>query len=647
MYIRASKIGLFLITFLLLAKPAAAQPGLTAGIYPPDTGEFPRIETFLDIRDALGQVIPGLTAGSLRILEDGQSLEAEALEQLRPGAQFVLAINPGPSFAIRNSQGLSRSDILTQALTGWLNSRRGTTIDDLSLLIQSGIEISHLSNPTDLLSFLSLEQVNLRQAIPTIDSLSRAIDIASDPSPRPGMGRAVLLITPPVEAQSEISTDTLVALAQEQGVRVHVLMVPDPGAYTPNAEQHLRNIAAQTGGTFSIYSDDEPMLDPESILEPLRSMYRLVYSSAARSSGTHQLAVEVETPQGNVATSPQTFDLNILPPDPAFVSPPLEIERKPPVEPEASNRDEIPLSDYLPEQQEIQVLVGFPDERMRRLVQTSFFVDGQLVAENRQEPFDRFTWKLDDYTASGAHTLRVEAEDELGMVGSSIDHLVQLTVELPPRSPWLWVYRNIPALSALAVILAGSVLLLILVLGGRLGPRLPGRRLRGRRRSDPVTQPVQIKHEPGTGRLSGWANRIHWPQRPIAPKADAFLNRLSEEEDAAPAPIPILSNEITLGSDPNLATLVIDDPSVESLHARLYRKEDGTYRIVDEGSIAGTWINYSPISPAKLSSGEGTLLEHGDLVHIGRVGFRFSLSQPAPARKLIVKPIKPNQERQA
>lgn len=644
MSIRVGGTCFFVIACLLLTFPAAAQTGANATLSPPDTGEFPRIQAYLDVRDAQGQVIPGLEAGDLRAIEDGQSLPVDELQQLRPGVQLVLAVNPGPSFVVRNSQGLSRSDILLEALAGWLRSRRGTTIDDLSLLIQNGAEISHLTNPTDLLSFLTLDGINLRQAIPTIDSLSRAIDIASDPSLHQGMGRAVLLITPPVEAQSETSTETLVARAQEQGVRVHIVMIPDPGAFTPNAEQHLRDIAAQTGGTFSIYDDNQPLLDPESLLEPFRTIYRLAYTSAIRTSGVHQVAVEIQTPQGTITTPPQAFDLNLLPPDPAFVSPPLEIQRVPPVDLEERNFDDIPLAEYLPNQQEIQILVGFPDERMRPLARTSFYIDGQLAGENRQEPFDRFVWDLSGYTVSGAHTLRVEAEDDLGMVGSSIDNLVQVTLELPPRSPWLWVYRNTPALSALAVILAGSVLLLILVLGGRLGPRLPGLRKRARRRSDPVTQPVQIKNEPGAGRLSGWVNRIHWPQRHIAPKAEAFLSRLSEDEDTAPAPIPILSNEITLGSDPSLATLVIDDPSVENLHARLFRKEDGTYRVVDQGSIAGTWINYSPVSRA---TSEGAGLQHGDLVHIGRVGFRFTLSQPVQTRKLVITSIASDQEPQA
>jgi hypothetical protein len=48
------------------------------------------------------------------------------------------------------------------------------------------------------------------------------------------------------------------------------------------------------------------------------------------------------------------------------------------------------------------------------------------------------------------------------------------------------------------------------------------------------------------------------------------------------------------------------------------------------GSSAGTWINYTPVS------GEGACLEHGDLIHIGRVGFRFSLQKSGRSRKTVI-----------
>jgi hypothetical protein len=177
-------------------------------------------------------------------------------------------------------------------------------------------------------------------------------------------------------------------------------------------------------------------------------------------------------------------------------------------------------------------------------------------------------------------------------------------------------------------------LLLVLVLGGRLHPGSPtGLKRRRRRKTDPVTQPVRMKTEPGGQRLQGFIHRLPWPQRRLAPKAFAYLLRLSDSDQGnGSAPISITSDEITFGRDPLQATHPFDDSSLEPLHARLLREADGSFRLVDEGSTAGTWINYTPVSR------EGARLHHGDLIHVGRVGFRFMLREPGRIRRPVVLP---------
>ncbi len=76
--------------------------------------------------------------------------------------------------------------------------------------------------------------------------------------------------------------------------------------------------------------------------------------------------------------------------------------------------------------------------------------------------------------------------------------------------------------------------------------------------------------------------------------------------------------------------LVADDPSVDALHSRMIRDPKGFYRLFDENSTAGTWVNYAPTPK------EGTRLEHGDLIHIGRVGFRYKLRDLKNVRKVVV-----------
>jgi hypothetical protein len=212
--------------------------------------------------------------------------------------------------------------------------------------------------------------------------------------------------------------------------------------------------------------------------------------------------------------------------------------------------------------------------------------------------------------------------------------------------------------AGLIILLSASVLLLVLILGGRIRPRLaPGQvrplagsnektrpvgyRERLRQRADPVTQPVKIAAEPPARtkpRASGWRERLPWFQpKEVPPPAIAYLTPLvGSDETTLPTPLLVTTEDVTLGYDPLQSTLIIADPSVQALHARL-RREGDVFLITDAGSVAGTWVNYEPVPP------QGMRLEHADIVHIGRVGFRFKLPEPGRPRKVVITPVEPEQ----
>jgi pSer/pThr/pTyr-binding forkhead associated (FHA) protein len=95
-------------------------------------------------------------------------------------------------------------------------------------------------------------------------------------------------------------------------------------------------------------------------------------------------------------------------------------------------------------------------------------------------------------------------------------------------------------------------------------------------------------------------------------------------------PILIMNNVITLGTDPTKATLILEEPSIAAQHARMRRDREGNFYVLDFGTVAGTWINYSQ------TSGKEIRIEHGDLIHLGRVGFRFRLSKPPKAYEPVI-----------
>jgi hypothetical protein len=418
------------------------------------------------------------------------------------------------------------------------------------------------------------------------------------------MKRVLLYITSVPPAASIPRLQELARQAVDQNVRLHVWIVDSTDYFAQSGATALKDMALATGGQTVLFSGEEPLPGLEAYLAPLRHMYILNYASALRMGGAHVLRAQVEL-DGEAVSSPLlSFDLALEAPNPILVSPPAQIVRQ---APEEDTRD---LAQFVPAEQEIEILVEFPDGRTRPLARTALLVDGSVVDENTAEPFDRFTWDLRGYTSSGPHILSVEAADTLGLSRSSIGVPVTVTVVQPERGLLGLLARGRLWLVLGVIGLAGVVLAVSLGWG----------RIRQRRRQvdravykDPVTQPIPAGAAQREGRLRRG--------RPTGKASDAYLLRLKENGEPVTAPpIPVSVPEMTFGSDPLHATRILDDPSVSPLHARLVEK-NGEFVLTDENSAAGTWVNYEPLQAARV-------LKHGDVLHIGRLSYRFMRKDP-------------------
>lgn len=616
----------------VLSGPAGAQEGAQVRLAPIETEEFPQISSYLDIRTPEGGFVFGLESQDVHIIEDGIRLPVTDLALLHSGSQFVLAVSPGQAFDIRDVQGLTRYDYLSQALLDWASSRIGSTVDDLSIVLAGGPETTHISEIERWMAVLDSYTPTGLEVDPDFDVLARAIDIAADPTKNPGMGRVVLFITSLPEQDVSVGLQSLAARASQQGVRIIVWMVASSELFaSPGAEQ-LLNLSELTGGTLFAYSGQEPIPSPEEYLEPLRSTYSIAYQSNITTSGPHQVNAEVNL-SGQVFSSPaQEFDLEVLPPNVAFISPPMEIMR---THPEGDESDSQLLQ---PNSQPLELLIEYPDGYPRSIKETRLLVDGVVEQVLTAEPFEHFTWDLSEYASEGEHILQAEVEDIIGLSAKTVETSVRVIIGNTSPGVLRIISQNKTMIAVLLVAISGAILLLVLVVGGRLRPGVFRELRRQNNKSDPVTQPVPLKQEQPSQPQSSWINRIHWPRRRVSTKAYAHLITLtdSNQEDSSP-PISITSSKVTFGRDPDQATHVLDDASVEALHTSLYREKEGTFRLADEGSTAGTWVNYTQVLDG------GTYLEQGDLIHIGRVGFRFVLRDPKKVRKPVQKPEEPAQ----
>jgi hypothetical protein len=621
-------IAIFLVLSLLALPPAfaGAQTTAYAEIASVDVRGFPRITALVDVYNGSGKFLEGLEPADLTAYEGDQPRPVDTLTATDVPVQLVVAINPGPSLAVRDGNAVQRFTKIVETLSQWVNSQPADSGDDLSLVSLSGSLITH-AGAKDWFVSLDSFKPDFRNTTPNLQTFSIALDTVTAATPQPGMKRAILFITPHMDDPNIDNTIApLIQSAIDSKVRVYIWLVDGEAYFNTASANAFKSLALQTSGSFFAFSGAETFPELDAELDPLRHMYTLSYTSALNTSGDHTFRLDIETPEGKIEALEQTFNVEIQPPNPIPVSPPLQIRREPPVD------DPYNTEILLPDQQMIEVLVEFPDGHPRDLTRTALYVDGQIVDENTSEPFETFVWDLSSYDASGQHEIVVEAEDVLGLQKSSMGIPVTLTVIQPPTGiqAFLARYRSYLVLGAIG--LAGIALVAIVLLGRPVRELLTKRRKKRKQFEDPLTQPVVAVTEPATSpikkpksspRRAGWL-QLPVPHRaPRVPDAPAYLRRLTNGgEPASALPIPILEKDISFGTDPVQSMHVLDDPSISPLHARIKQRADGSFFIYDHGSVAGTWVNYEPVTR------EGRRLAHGDRIHLGQLMYRFDLKQP-------------------
>jgi hypothetical protein len=340
-----------------------------------------------------------------------------------------------------------------------------------------------------------------------------------------------------------------------------------------------------------------------------RIQYELAYTSEVNTPGVHTVQIRVTADGVDTVSNVQSYEIEVRAPDVTFVQPGREIVRQ-------SEDPAQPLEALPPTSHPLRLLITFPDQHPRPLVSSQLLVDGEIVARREEPPFDIFEWDLTAYLESGSHSLQAVVVDSLGLQGTSVQ--VPVYVEVIPPSRGLAALRPAlgPLLAALAILAAGVVLAVALISAGRA--RLTH------------ATPASQTRSPRPSRLQ----RASLRASPPAEEAEALLTPIDAEAGEAAA-VLLTGSDLLVGRDPSLSAVVLEDPSVDGMHARLIRQADGDYLLRDQGSISGTWVNYEPVPK------EGRRLRHGDLVHFGRVAFRFLLSNPPPPPQIRVRADEP------
>jgi len=587
--------------------PVGAQSGLSLRISPPDTAQFPVVHLFASISDASGRRIPGLSAASFQVLEDEAVIISPQVREAVVGTRQVFVINTTVGMELRDPSGRTRLDLVRSALQDWWQTpgagRLG--VDDLTLLTGNGLVAEHADSAAELAARLDQPPSGGQGPLTDLDLVLRALDFLSDPAPRAGMPGYLILFTPLLESASDLRLVNAIARAVETGTTIYPVLVGTPEAAALPQASSLQQLAAGTGGALLVFDPALGLRDlAEQILDQ-RTQYQISYTSGVNLSGTHSVRLRLAVETGEATTEAREYDIALQPPEAVFLDPPARLERR-------SDDPTLAIEDLPPTSLALRLFISFPDGKPRALAGSELIVDGQVVQQRVEAPFDVLEWDLSQLQSSGAHRIRAVVSDSLGLEGVTGELVVHVEVVEPPRG--LAALRN--AFGPLLIALA------ILALGLSIGVGLSGRW-----RPEPQTEAAPAS----AGRRTP-LRRAGLQPRPTAEQAEAFLLPI----DPASGPVeayPLSGAEVILGRDASLSTLAIDDASLSGMHARLIRLADGGYHIRDLGSVAGTRVNFRPVPV------EGLRLQHGDRIDVGRSSLRFQLTDPPAPRQVLIRPI--------
>jgi hypothetical protein len=567
-----------------------AQGGDTLIVLPPDSTDFPHLSTQIKPK-----LIPGaaadLQSDDLTVTENGRVVQVISLEKRRGGVHFTLVINGDRRLDVRDAIGESPYNRIQIAFTDWAERRRFSPGDTLSLVTQEGALIRNSIDRDMWVEALENYQPSFRTMVPDLSSFETALSLTEERVVPFGVDKAMLYITPPPTREEIIPLLTLAEAARTAEIQVHVWMLGEEFFLNNDQGGALINLATTTGGQFFHYTGIEVLPDPESYLEGIGVYYDLRFDSGIRQEGTYSIIVE--TADGELRGESSDFYLNIQPPKPILLSPPSTITRTAPQGWEGN------FEQFMPASVTVEIILEFPDGYPRDLASSRLLIDGRIVDERTQAPFESLTWDLTSLVEPGEYSLQVRVEDALGLSGETILTPVQVELILPEPQASVSI-QNI-GLIVIRALLAAAVLLLIIWSVRHLFKSTVVQRF--------IKKAFEPRRNPADDNNSGTEHQ----KEPFA-----ALLPLDSSSDVQQSAIRITRRHLIFGSDPDRANMVLKDETVAGLHAR-FRMEKNTFWLSDSGSDEGTWINYTPIGSKPVQ------LHPGDLIHFGTAGFRFTI----------------------
>lgn len=461
-----------------------------------------------------------------------------------------------------------------------------------------------------------------------IDSLMGLINNMESLKPNSGMAASIVVMSDGTDDVSTQFSDPDVPIrAAELGIPIHTLTLENASLSADSAAEgatYLRQIAQGTGGVATSVDNLEEVQTIWTHIAAFRTHTIVQYTVPGIVGGTYPVVVGLQGSPGVQATTSVTI--------PA-AAPTVAIN----LPPESRALTLTDLNE--PVELSLSTTIAWLDGVERSITKAQLIVNGITVQELDVTTLDRFTVAINNF-AFGTNRVQIVVTDSEGSRATSPEIALTITqgaeevipeaVQPPGALSSVWervanfrIYIiGCVAIIILAFVFAGLAILL------RKFPILRLLRLDSTLRRIPWLRPylANMQYAQSAGRQAqhygGKLSRYTPEVRGRTAKEDAAVRpnpflEVVESVTRAKKRIDLDDPEIKIGRSPTQSTLAFeDDVTVSRLHCTIV-KEGDDYRVFDEKSTSGTFVNEQRVPEF------GLQLVDGDEIRLGAVKLRF------------------------
>lgn len=586
-----------------------AQPADRLQIMRVDSRDFPQMR--LNVRAEDGQRVPYSMGNldNLLLRENGELINEFELTAVPVGIDLLFVLDV-------NEAGAAQLDLMQAVVERYANQFMSLSdLDRVTLLVpaETGSNgrflVQNATTPDAVRTAVNAYTPPAEpQTAPLPAMLTQGLEHLIETAEN-GRFQALLLLSDANQLGEQLDIEGVVETAVDHDIPLYTAIIGP--SVTTQALSNASQLATPTRAG-QVHAPQVSAVDNFYLIWQRQSnQVQLRYTSPIRLGGPQIVAVTLGDLQHTF-----TFDLTLLPAELTIGLDNLILRQ--------GDAPDTPLPDLAPTSIDFPVTVTWPDERPRRVVDFIWTVN-----EQPQPPLDSLvldengrlwlTWPIANLRPD-TYEIRAAVRDEWGQSNVTEPLLVRIVAErpLPPTpTPAPTPAPGVLDIAATTIVTTGEAAqdyLLPLLLAGLAALLLLIIRARWRRLPAAPAKPAPPPSAPP-------------PPTPVENGRLPVLELV--KEGAAPSHfLPLTSDNITLGRDPQAVDVVFNDRSVSRLHARI-RCRENSYWLYDEGSSEGTELNYERLGLAPRG------LSDGDRIHLGRVQLRFRLLPAAEISTLL------------